>query len=88
LESGQKKKELMRKLTKQDTPLLLKTLEWWTANFPFHLDREQLITWAEAYPDAVIEKGLTVTAAWYQRQKDKALRPRWSFPERAKGSIS
>lgn len=62
----------MRKLTKKDTPFLRKTLEWWTANFPFSLDHTQLITWAEQFPDSVVEKSLSVTADWYVRQKAKS----------------
>jgi hypothetical protein len=58
----------MRKLTQNDTPFLRKTLEWFAANFPFPLDHTSLITWAEQYPEAVIEKGLSVTASWYKRQ--------------------
>lgn len=58
----------MRSLTKKDTPFLCKMLEEWAADLPFPLDRTQLITWAEQYPDEVIAKGVSVTAGWYQRQ--------------------
>jgi len=58
----------MRKLSKNDTPFLRKTLEWFAANFPFPLEPAQLITWAEQYPDEVIERGLEVTAGWCKRQ--------------------
>ena len=65
----------MRKLTTNDTPFLRKTLQWWSANFPFALEQAQLITWAEQFPDAVVDKGISVTAGWFERKKRASAQP-------------
>jgi hypothetical protein len=57
----------MRTLTEKDTPFLRQTLEWWASQFPFPLDRTQLVAWAQQYPDEVINRGLNPTAGWYRR---------------------
>jgi len=62
----------MRNLTAEDTPFLCKILDQWAASFPVALNRTQLITWAEQYPDEVIQKGVNVTAGWYKRQSTRS----------------